>query len=89
MDEFSDKKYPNFVFGRQNFNREDVLFKPSKSMILALDKELLHANVYKRAFENLRTNFGPITLLFILCMTPRWDVYSDWAVIIQLLLPWL
>ena len=87
MEKFPDTKYSNVLFEIQKSKSEDVLSKPSKSLIKVLDKEIQHVKFYKKAFKNVRANVGPITLLIVLCMVaPSWDVYSDWAVTIQLLL---
>ena len=85
MEEFPDTKYSNGGFEIRKSKSEDVLSKPSKSLIKVFDKEIQHVKFHKKAFKNVRANVGPITLLIVLCMVaPSWDVYSDWAVTIQL-----
>ena len=83
MEKFPDTKYLNVLFEIQKSKSEDVLSKPSKSLIKVLDKEIQHVKFHKKAFKNVRANVGPITLLIVLCIVaPSWDVYSDWAVTI-------
>ena len=76
MEEFPDTKYSNVGFGRQKSNSEDVLSKPSKSMIEALDKEILHIKFHKRALKNVRANAGPIILLIVLCMVAPSPIFD-------------
>ena len=68
----------------QKSHSEDVLSKPSKSALIEDD---IQSKLHKNIFKNLKSNVGSIVMLVLLCiMTPSWDVYSDWAVTIQLFL---
>ena len=67
----------------QKSKSEDVLSKPTKDFLHARQKQ----GKKKRYLTNLKSNIGPLISLIILCMLfPSWDVYSDWAVTLKLLL---
>ena len=70
---------------------DDVLCKSSKSRAINSDVEKIEddskTKLWRNMLKNLKDNLGSIIMLVLLSMiTTSWDVYSDWAVTIQLFL---